>query len=97
MTTSAGQHPDPASPSTRPPGLTDRVRTRQGRADHEPEPCGPATQPRVKRDEAAAEHMSERDVLGVVGLGPAELRGHGPRIDCSDSGSMRTIGAANTR
>ncbi len=49
-----------------------------GRADHEPEPCGPTTQPRVKRDEAAAEDMSERDVIGVVGLGPAELVGHGP-------------------
>jgi hypothetical protein len=48
-----------------------------GRADHEPEPGGSATQPRVDRDELTAQDPRERHVVGVVGL-PSRARRRRP-------------------
>jgi hypothetical protein len=49
-----------------------------GRRDDEPEAVGPAPEPRIQGDQAAAEQSRERDELGVVGLRPPELVGDLP-------------------
>jgi hypothetical protein len=49
-------------------------------------------QPQVERDDAAVEQLRERHVLGVVGLGPAEVSGEAPRgggqASCSALGDV---------
>jgi RepB DNA-primase from phage plasmid len=51
-----------------------------GPPDHEPESGGPAAQATVKGDELTPKQQRERDVVGVVGLRPAELVCHRPGV-----------------
>ena len=58
-----------------------------GRGDNEPEAISSATEPHVEGHEPAAEHVGNREVFGVVGLGPAELTGDLP---CPERQTIRT-------